>query len=99
MAEIEIVRNDEQSRYEAHTSSGELAGFLDYEFAGELLVLPHTEVKEAFGGQGVGQQLAAAVLEESRRGLRKVVPVCPFVKRYIEKHPEYSDLVGELPGQ
>jgi predicted GNAT family acetyltransferase len=58
------------------------------------VVLVHTEVDDAFEGQGVGSQLAEAVLADVRaRGLQ-VVPQCPFIRAYIERHPEWQDLVA-----
>jgi predicted GNAT family acetyltransferase len=57
------------------------------------VVFTHTEVDAAFGGQGIGGQLARAALDDVRaRGLR-VVPKCPFIRSWIDKHPEYADLV------
>jgi hypothetical protein len=53
----------------------------------------HTEVPKQLEGRGVGSQLVRGALDIIRkRGLR-VVPRCPFVKSYIERHPDYTDLV------
>jgi predicted GNAT family acetyltransferase len=59
-----------------------------------VITFTHTEVPEALGGRGIGSQLAKGALDQARgRGL-KVVPLCPFIKGYIGKHPEYADLVA-----
>ena len=59
-----------------------------------MVVLVHTEVATEFEGHGVGSRLAAAALDDIRaRGL-KVDPVCPFIARYLDRHPELSDLVA-----
>jgi predicted GNAT family acetyltransferase len=59
-----------------------------------VITFTHTEVPEALGGRGVGSELAKGALDQVRgRGL-KVVPLCPFIKAYIEKHPEYQDLLA-----
>lgn len=65
-----------------------------YRLAPGVITFTHTEVPEALGGRGIGSQLAKGALDQVRaRGL-KVVPRCPFIKAYIEKHPEYADLVA-----
>ena len=69
------------------------AGALHYARRGERLVLHHTEVDPAFEGRGLGSKLVSAVLDDIRaRGL-EIVPLCPFVRRYLARHPEYEDLV------
>ena len=57
------------------------------------VVLVHTEVDDAFEGHGVGGHLAAGALDDLRARGVKVEPLCPFIVRYIERHPEFSDLV------
>jgi predicted GNAT family acetyltransferase len=88
-----VADNPEANRYELLVS-GELAGFVTYERSPGQIVFIHTETLDAFSGQGVAGHLVGAVLDEARaRGLR-VVPRCPFVKDYIDEHPEYRDLVA-----
>jgi len=56
--------------------------------------LDHTETPVAARGRGIASQLTRGVLEEARsRGL-KVVPRCPFVAAYIDRHPDFRDLVA-----
>ena len=58
------------------------------------LVLVHTQVEAEFEGRGIGGRLIAATLDDIRaRGLR-MRPFCPFVKAYLERHPEYDDLIA-----
>ncbi len=85
--------NPDKRRYEALVDD-EVAGFLFYRAREGELVLIHTEVGEEFEGQGIGSKLVAGALDDIRaRGLR-IVPICPFVKAYLERHPEHSDLVA-----
>ena len=64
-----------------------------YRLAPGVITFTHTEVPKELGGRGIGSQLAKGALDQARaRGL-KVVPLCPFIKGYIDKHPEYGDLV------
>ncbi len=68
-----------------------LAAFVERDGA---TVFTHTEVDEAFGGQGIGGQLARAALDDVRARGSKVVPLCPFIKSWIDNHPDYQDLVA-----
>jgi predicted GNAT family acetyltransferase len=85
--------NPELQRYEAFVD-GELAGSILYREHDDALILVHTEVEEAFEGQGIGSRLIAATLDDIRaRGLR-MRPFCAFVRAYLERHPEYNDLIA-----
>jgi len=93
MTEVRVADNPERRRYEALVD-GALAGYVFYRQREGELVLIHTEVGDEFEGQGVGSRLAAGTLDDIRaRGLR-IRPVCPFIAGYIERHPEYGDLVA-----
>lgn len=86
------VKNEvDRLRYEAHVGA-DLAGFVDYQLAPDLVVLTHTEVDEAFEGQGVGSALARRALDDVRDGGLKVLIICPFITAWMSKHPEYGDL-------
>ena len=54
----------------------------------------HTEVDEALEGRGLGSRLVATALEDARREGLEVVPLCPFVAAFIDRHPEYQDVVA-----
>jgi predicted GNAT family acetyltransferase len=59
-----------------------------------VITFTHTEVPKELSGRGIGSQLAKGALDQVReRGLR-VVPLCPFIKAYIEKHPAYQNLLA-----
>lgn len=89
-----VVHQPERTRFVAATEAGEAV--LEYTRTGQLLVLSHTEVPEAAEGQGVGGQLAQAALDHARAEGFQVMPLCPFVKAYVQRHPEERDLV--MPG-
>lgn len=93
MADPTVSHNAEAHRYEAHLD-GAPAGFAEYEEEGSVVAFTHTEVDDAFEGKGVGGALARGALDDvrARRG-RTVRPVCPFIKSWIDKHPDYADLV------
>lgn len=71
--------------------SGQIA-YLDYTLTGNILELIHTEVPEALRNLGLSSALAENALNYAREHNLKVDIVCPLVRRYIEKHPEYADL-------
>jgi predicted GNAT family acetyltransferase len=92
LSNVEVTNNAGENRFEAPVE-GQMA-VLDYHWRGDELVLTHTEVPPAARGEGVGGKVVKAALEEARsRGLQ-VVPRCPFVRRYVEEHPEYEALVA-----
>lgn len=91
--DTEFIDAPDRHRYELRAGD-ELVGIIDYRLHGDVIRLIHTEVPEEFGGQGHAATLARAALDDARsRGLT-VRPDCPYVASYIEKHPEYADLVA-----
>ncbi|MEO7352073.1 MAG: GNAT family N-acetyltransferase [Marmoricola sp.] len=93
MADVEIRTNESEHRYEAYVGS-ELAGAAYYELDDKRIVFTHTEVDDRFEGHGVGSRLARFALDDVRANSnRRVVPRCPFIKSWIQKHPDYNDLV------
>jgi predicted GNAT family acetyltransferase len=70
-----------------------LVAYLEYNLAGKVLQLIHTEVPEALRGKGMASALAESALEWAREHEVKVDVICPTVAAYLKKHPEYSDLV------
>jgi predicted GNAT family acetyltransferase len=92
--EIAVHNNPDANRYEASVD-GELAGFALYRSAPEQVIFVHTEVQDGYEGQGVGGALAKAALDDVRRQGKMVAPVCEFIAGYINRHPDYVDLVDE----
>ncbi|HLT70053.1 MAG TPA: GNAT family N-acetyltransferase [Acidimicrobiales bacterium] len=89
---VEVHDDPGRSRYEV-TVDGQVAGFVAYEDRGHVRVFTHTEVDDRFEGRGLGSRLARGALDDARGAGRRVVAFCPFVARYIERHPEFADLV------
>lgn len=92
--EVTVTDNPEVSRFEIRVD-GAVAGFTDYALRPGVIQFIHTEIGEAYGGQGLATKLVRAELDEARsRGLA-VHPYCPFVRGFIQKHSDYRDLVPE----
>ena len=82
----------ERDRYEL-TVDGEVLGAAFYQRGDGVVVFTHTEVDDDHEGEGLGSTLVSEALDDVRRRDLRVVPRCPFVSSYIERHPEYADLV------
>jgi uncharacterized protein len=91
--QAEVVDVPEKSRYELRLG-GQLVGFAAYRRRNGRISFIHTEVDESLEGRGFGSRLAAQALDDVRRQGLVVAPLCPFIARFIERHPEYEDLVA-----
>jgi predicted GNAT family acetyltransferase/glutaredoxin len=89
VTEAEVVDVPEASRYELRLG-GRLIGLAAYRRRNGRIAFTHTEVDEKCAGRGFGSRLAAAALEDARREGLEIVPLCPFIEHYIERHPEYE---------
>ena len=89
---MEVVDVPERKRYEA-SDGGEVLGWAEYILAGPRIVLSHTEVRPEAEGRGVGSALAGEVFADVRRRRLEVVPTCPFMASYVQRHPELLDLI------
>jgi predicted GNAT family acetyltransferase len=94
-AHVVVRRNDALHRFEAELD-GTIVGTIQYRAQPGMVILVHTETDAAYGGRGIGSQLARAALEDLRSKGEKAVVVCPFIKAWLGKHPgAYSDVVTE----
>ena len=87
-----VVDNQEKSRFELEVTDGH--AIADYRLEGGTIVMTHTEVPGELRGQGFGEKLARGALDLVRKRGLKVVPRCPFIRKFIEKHAEYADLLA-----
>jgi hypothetical protein len=87
-----IIHNEAEQRYEL--AEGGHTAFATYRLEGDRISFTHTIVPEEIEGMGVGSRLVRFALDRSRERGLKVVPLCYFVKGYIERHPEYQDLLA-----
>lgn len=84
--------NKALSRFEIDVNG--VTAFANYQLGDGVITISHTETPVAARGQGIASKLVAGALDIARaRGL-KVIPRCPFVRDYVAKHPEVSDLLA-----
>lgn len=95
MEKEKVVRdNKQEQRFEMMLGEGAMA-LIQYRRAGKgVLALTHAEVPEEFEGRGIGNRLVKGTLELVRGGGLKIIPACPFVATYLQRHPEYQSLVA-----
>ena len=97
MPEADVVLNDERSRFEME-DEGRIA-FIDVTRHGDTMTLVHTEVPEELEGRGIGSALVRGALAYIRDNHLKVVPRCPFVARYLKRHPDEATALGLDPAK
>ena len=92
MAPATVHDNKAQSRFELNVE-GAIA-FANYRLAPSTVVITHTETPRTLRGRGIASALVKGALELIRADGLKVVAGCGFVAAYLQKHPEFSDLVA-----
>jgi len=90
-----VERVEDKHRYEILVD-GELAGFTEYLDRDEQRVFYHTEVGDAFAGQGLAARLVEQALTNVRQAGKRVVPVCPYVASFLRKHEEFADIADPV---
>jgi uncharacterized protein len=90
--ETAVRNNTERSRYELMVDDT-VAGVVEYRDKDDYVELTHTEVDPSHEGEGLGSQLARAVLDNLRNEDRALIPSCRFINSYLQRHPEYAELV------
>ncbi|SEO45647.1 GNAT family N-acetyltransferase [Actinacidiphila rubida] len=86
---------DQRHRYEVLVG-GRLAGFTEYRDRDAQRVFFHTEIDEAFAGQGLASVLVQQALDDVRTSEMRIVPVCPYVAGFLRKHQEFSDITDPV---
>ena len=86
-------RNDAEHHRYVLEDDGEVVAFTEYEQRHDRLLFPHTEVADGYEGRGLAGDLVRQALDDVRVQGHRVVPLCTYVRGWIERHPEYADLV------
>lgn len=92
---MDISREDKPSggRY-VTTVEGHEAEITFSRTSATLIIVDHTGVPDALRGRGVGQALAAHVVEDARKSGWKIIALCPFFKAQVARHPEWKDVIA-----
>lgn len=86
-----VRQNADRNRYELDVDGGHALAF--YRLADGVMTFTHTEVPADLRGRGIGSAMMRGVLEDVRAQGLKVVAGCPFVADYIDRHPEFANLL------
>lgn len=85
----------DRSRYEIDVDGGP-AGFTAYIDRGEQRILFHTEIGEQFGGRGLAGKVVAYALTDTRASGLRIVPVCPYVAKWVTTRHDFDDLLDPV---
>jgi uncharacterized protein len=91
--EIKVTDIPEKERFEGRDDNGELLGFVTYQLTGNIIVYTHTEVLPQYEGKGVASTLAKHVMDDARSHSRHVVPLCPYLSSWLERHHDWDDII------
>ena len=90
--DIPVIKNDLKNQFEIYTEGH--YSIIKFEMINDTLVnLYHTEVHPSLAGKGIGNMLVLKTLKYCNVHNYKIVPTCPFVAKYIERHPEWKSIV------
>jgi uncharacterized protein len=92
MNELAVTDNQAESRFEV-TMEGRLAELV-YHRRGDRLVLIHTEVPVELEGHGIGGRLVSAAVDAAERDGLTIVPLCPFARGWLQRHPDTASRVA-----
>jgi uncharacterized protein len=94
-AAVRTSYDPDARRFEARLEGSDEVAILDVIPSTNIWSLTHTEVPKAWEGQGVGSALVRAALAHVRELGAHVMPLCPFVLAYLQRHPDEADIVHE----
>ena len=91
-ARPEIIHNAASRRFESKVDG--LLCRCDYRMHGNTMMLVHTEVPPQLEGRGLASALVRAAFDHAREGGMDVLPVCSYVRTWVQRHPEFSAMVA-----
>lgn len=92
MSDFDVTDNQDGSQLEIH-ADGELAELV-YRTRADRLILVHTGVPESLGGRGLGGELVRAAIGKAAAAGMTIVPLCPFARSWLERHPDEAAKVA-----
>jgi predicted GNAT family acetyltransferase len=91
-AQIRLEDNGSRGRYVLEGTGGAVAEMTFSRTGEHLIIIDHTEVPDAFRGQGVGLRLVSKAVEDARAAGTRIIPLCPFALAQFRRHPEWEDV-------
>ena len=95
MSDNATVRHDDQANRYVLEVDGKALGFAEYQQEADRRIFTHTEVDQSLEGKGMGAKLVREALDSTRRDGKRIVPVCSFVAAYVERHPDWNDIIDK----
>lgn len=92
-AEIRLEDHGSKGRYVIAAPGGAEAEMTFSKVSEHLIIIDHTEVPDAFRGQGAGLRLVTRAVEDARTSGTKIIPLCPFANAQFRRHPEWADVL------
>ena len=90
---IELEDRGSKGRYFLRSIAGEEAEMTFTKISEHLIIIDHTEVPDAFRGQGAGLRLVTRAVEDARATGKKIIPLCPFAAAQFRRHQEWADVL------
>ncbi len=90
--EYKVVHNKDQNRFEVEIDG--MLSMVNYTDRDGVLLVTHTGVPNELRNKGIAAEMTKALLEYVREKGYKVHPVCPYTRSYVERHPEYNDILA-----
>ena len=92
---IELEDRGSKGRYLFRSPEGAVAEMTFSKVGERMIIIDHTEVPDAFRGQGVGLRLVTRAVEDARAAGKKIIPLCPFANAQFHRHPEWADVLSK----
>lgn len=90
-----VVRDDPENHRYVLELDGEVAGLAVYHIRGDRYFFVHTEIEPGHEREGLGSVLARSALEDVRVKGAQIVPLCPFIAGFIDRHPDYEEMIDQ----
>jgi predicted GNAT family acetyltransferase len=95
LPEITLQETGSKGRYLLRSPAGEEAEMTFSKVGDTMIIIDHTEVPDAFRGQGAGLRLVTRAVEDARAAGKKIIPLCPFAAAQFRRHQEWADVLKQ----
>jgi predicted GNAT family acetyltransferase len=95
LPEVQLEDNGTKGRYVLRGPDGAEAEMTFTKVGETQFIIDHTEVPDAFRGQGAGLRLVTRAVDDARASGKKIIPLCPFAAAQFRRHPEWADVLKQ----